>query len=351
MKKVITILAIVGIVAAIVFTLKNNKAKAEKATTVVGVDVQEIPVTVAKAMLQKVENNLSMVGTVQPASDVNIVSETSGRILKLYAAVGDTKTAGSVIAEVDDELKQAAVLNAQAAFDKAKADLDRMEALYREKAGTPSQLDQARYGLKAAEAQLIIAKRQLRDTKITAPITGIITSRLVDAGATIGNNAVIGNMVDISQLKVKFNLAEKDAFALKPGDKVTITTDVYPGINYSGIVKSIAAKGDEAHTYPVEISLPNSAKNPLKAGMFTRVQFNTIQRGESIVIPRAALLGGVKNPQVFVANGNKAVLRQIVAGADAGQSIEVLGGLQPGETVIVSGQTNLKDQASIRIMN
>src|SRR5690606_13668282 len=110
---------------------------------------------------------------------------------------------------------------------------------------TDAQFEAARLAFLSAEAQYITAKRQYNDTKIKAPISGVITSRLVDLGNYVNTNNVVANIVDISKLKVKLNVAEKDAFKLKPGDEVEVTTDVYPGQTFKGKIEYISAKGDE----------------------------------------------------------------------------------------------------------
>lgn len=351
MKKTATIVITLIALVAIGYTLKSNKAKSEAQTAAVSSEMQkEIAVSVTAVQQQSLTDNLSMVGIVLPNNDVNVISETQGRIVQMLAKVGDMKQAGSVIATVDDELKQAALISAQANYDKAVSDWNRYEPLHKENAMTSAQLDGAKLSVKMAESQLIMAKRQLRDTKITTPISGVIAARYVDAGATVDNKTVVVNIVDISTLKVKVNVAEKDAFALKVGDNVTITSTVYPTQQFSGKVASIGSKGDEAHTYPVEITLPNNSKYPLKAGMFARVDFTTVARENSLVIPRSALVGSVKDAEVFVVENRKAKLKKILIGSEAESNLEVLQGLNAGEIVVVNGQNNLKNGNDVKII-
>jgi len=351
MKKILIPAGIIAFLAIIIGILEFNKSKAEQVIVKQTFVQNAIPVTVAQAEITELRNALTLVGTIMAGSDVNIVTEAGGRILKLYANPGQFKSAGSVIAEIDSELRRASVMNAQAAYDKAKIDYERIEKMFKEGVMNAMQMDQARYGFQAAEAQLIMSKRQLRDTKVTTPISGIINAKMVDQGATVGMNAVIANIVDISSLKVKVNVSEKDAFALKTGDKVLITTDVYPGIEFPGSVMSIAPKADEAHTYPIEIRMSNSKEHPLKAGMFGKVSFTTIEKSDALIIPRSALIGSIKNPKVFVVQDGKAELREVQTGADAGTKLEILSGLQAGESIVTNGQNNLRPGSKVTIIN
>lgn len=351
MKKILIPAGIIAFLAIIIGILEFNKSKAEQVIVKQTFVQNAIPVTVAQAEITELRNALTLVGTIMAGSDVNIVTEAGGRILKLYANPGQFKSAGSVIAEIDSELRRASVMNAQAAYDKAKIDYERIEKMFKEGVMNAMQMDQAKYGFQAAEAQLIMSKRQLRDTKVTTPISGIINAKMVDQGATVGMNAVIANIVDISSLKVKVNVSEKDAFALKTGDKVLITTDVYPGIEFPGSVMSIAPKADEAHTYPIEIRMSNSREHPLKAGMFGKVSFTTIEKSDALIIPRSALIGSIKNPKVFVVQDGKAELREVQTGADAGTKLEILSGLQAGESIVTNGQNNLRPGSKVTIIN
>lgn len=345
-RKIITSLVFVVFFGGIFALLMNNKAKSSiNAKT----DIQkEIPVTATQVKNQNFAENLSMVGVITPNSEVQIASEAEGRVLEMFVKAGDFKQAGAVIAQIDDELKKSAVMVAEVNFDRSKKDYERYKSLNDAKSGSELQKDMAFQQMKSAEAQLITARRQLKDTKILAPISGYITERKIDAGSMIAKNMPVATIVDIASLKVKLNVAEADAFKLKVGDNVEISTEVYPEAKFSGKVQSISAKGDESHTYPVEIVLPNNSKNPLKAGMFARVAFTTISRPNSLMIPREALLGSVKNAQVFVIeNGNTAKLKNIVAGDESGGNLLVLQGLQAGETVVVNGQNNLRDGSTV----
>ncbi|MCX6138170.1 MAG: efflux RND transporter periplasmic adaptor subunit [Ignavibacteriales bacterium] len=317
--------------------MKANEIQVAAAVTVTTVKTADVPVT------------FSMIGTTYGDREVTIVSETQGKVLSLPVNVGDYISAGTIIAKIDDELKKASLANAETAFEKAKNDLSRYEQLHKDASASDTQLEQMRLVCKAAEAQFITARRQFNDTKIAAPFAGTITSRMVEIGAVVGNNTPVAVLVDIATIKVKLNVAEKDVFRLKAGDRVRVTTDVYPKTEYAGTIRNISAKGDESHTYPVEVSVPNNRSYPLKAGMFVRAVFTTIDLAQGIVIPRDALVGSLRDPKVYVVRNNVAELRSISIGREVGTTLEVSGGLVSGEVVVINGQVNLRDKAPVTI--
>lgn len=351
MKKSKLIISVVAVLVVIVAILIMNKKKMSSFTA--GGIKEVYYVTVEKASKKSLSESLSLVGTIYANNDVNIVSETSGKVTAVFAKVGDYKSAGSVLFQVDDELRKAALMSAEANYEKAKKDYERAQALFQQKSATDAQLDMAKLGSANAEAQYIVAKRQMADTKIKTPISGFITARYIDLGSMVQGapqSTLVANVVDISRVKVKLNVAEQDAFILKTGDQVLVTSDVYPEATFTGKIVSIGAKGDDAHTFPIEISIANAAKHQLKAGMFARVSFTSIKSRETIVIPRAALVGSIKTPQVFVVENGIAKLRTLTVGSESGLYIQVLNGLTDGEEVVVSGQNNIVDNTKVEIL-
>ncbi len=347
--KIISIAAVFVIVVALILFMNKKKMSAAS----VGGIKDVYYVKVEKAARKNLTESLSMVGTVTANNDVNIISETSGKVTAVFAKVGDFKQAGSILFQVDDELRKAALMSAEANYEKSKKDFERFQQLYNEKSASDSQFDQIKLALSLAEAQYIVAKRQFNDTQIKTPISGYVTARYVDIGSALQGPpqpTVVANIVDISRLKVRLNVAEKDAFTLKTNDPVSVTVDVYPGKVFKGKIESIGSKGDEAHTYPVEIIIVNERDNPLKAGMFARVEFTSINDRNSIVIPRESLIGSIKQPQVFVVENGIAKLRDITVGKESGTMVEILQGLMVGEEVVVNGQNNIVENTQVTVI-
>ena len=311
----------------------------------------DVPVSITTVKREKLESTLSLVGNINASADVNVIAETQGTVTAVFVKVGTPVRAGTVLVQVDDEIPRSTKAAAEISYQKAQRDYQRAEDLYQENSISVSQLDASRLAMKGAENQLDIARRQLDNTRIKSPIAGTVNARYVDLGTMVEPGKAVANIVDISILKVRVNVAEREAFQLKPGDHVEISTDVYPGTVFEGKLDNIASKADEAHTYPVEIVVPNSATYPLKAGMFARIAFRSIAPTDALTIPRLALLGSIKDAQVYAVRGNIARLRTVFIGKQSADRLEVASGLAEGDTVVVSGQNNLVDRARVQIVN
>ena len=306
-------------------------------------------VSIYKTIRQSLDNRFSVVGTLNGFNDVVVLSETQGRVVKVNAEVGQFKEAGSVLVEVDSETREAAFKAAEVNYEKSKKDLERYESLYKDHSVSDTQIEQARWAFQTAESQFITARRALSDTKITTPISGIVTARYVNVGTmTVGapQATQIANVVDISRLKAKVQVAEKDVFRLHVGDAVDVTTDVFPNAIFTGKIFTISSKGDDGHTYAVEVLLPNP-RQELKAGMFVHLTFKLDVQNSVLIIPRTAIIGSLQNAQVYVVSNNIARLRSILAGKETGTDVEVLQGIQEGEMVVVDGQNNLNDSIQV----
>jgi RND family efflux transporter MFP subunit len=347
MKRLKIFVVLFIVTGAVIALLLNNKSKMQAKT--INNKSEAYYVKVEPVTTETLSRNLELVGTITANNDVAVVSESNGKVEDVNFKVGDYVSKGSLLYRLDDELKESAYKTAEVNYEKAKKDFERFGALYKNQSVTDAQYEGSRLAYLSAESQYIAAKRQYEDTRIKAPISGVVTSKNADMGSYLTANTVVANIVDISKLKLKLNVAEKDAFRLKKGDKVDITTDVYPGVKFTGNIEFVSVKGDEAHTYPVEISLPNSKEHPLKAGMFGKAVFRTSGEEPVLVIPRETLVGSIKDAKVFVVENGKAFLRPIVAGTAYNNKIEVLEGLKEGEQVVVNGQNNLKDNDKVLV--
>jgi RND family efflux transporter MFP subunit len=248
--------------------------------------------------------------------------------------------------QVDTVLKYSAYLTAKSAFDKANRDVERLTQLRKENNAAESELENAQLQEQNAKAQFIAAERQLRDARVTSPIAGTIIERPVQAGSMLAPGMPVATVVDVAMLKLRANLPEEEILKLRTGDRVAVRVDVYPEAKFTGTVAFISTKGSDAHSYPVEIAVPNNGQFPVKAGMTARFSRTSTEARQSLVIPRLAVVGSMKSPQVYVVenvNGKQIVkLRELALGTEHGMKIEVLSGLQAGERVVVNGQQNVR---------
>jgi RND family efflux transporter, MFP subunit len=349
-KTIIVSASIIVLLGTMVMTLANNK-KVIDASKEVKTAQSDIAVTVASTEMKETNGNLQLVGTAQPSKEVNIASESSGKIVQVNFKMGDFVAKGKVLAKIDDTYKRLAYENAKLSYNKYKDDYERYQTLRKGDAVSETQFRDIKLGYENAAIQLENAKKQWDDTKIVAPFSGYITSQNTELGAFVNAGTVIAGIADISSLKVVLDVSESNAYELHQGQQISVTADVHPETVYKGTISTISPKAGASHTYPVEVLIANNGKDKLKAGTYLNVSVNIGKTGKGLMIPRDAIVSSVKDPSVYVLAGNTAKLVKITTGRTYNSDLEVLAGLSAGDKVVTSGQINLTDGAKVSVIN
>lgn len=352
-RGIITALIIIVALAGIAMVLSNNKKKNEAKTAFIAEGGGAVAVRVATVEKKVVDLDFSTNGTFAPKQELIFKSENAGRVTKIFVDEGDRVTKGQTLARIDAEIINTDRETAEATYQNALRDEARYQNSYATGGVTQQQLDQAKLATQNAKLRLQANQRRVSDANIKSPINGIINKRFIEVGAFVNTQGSdMFEIVDVSKLKLKVNVNESQVANLKVGDKLEIKSSVFPTETFNGKVTFIAAKADASLNFPIEIEVDNNAKNGLKAGMYGTAIFNFPQQAPSMLIPRSSFVGSVSSNQVFVLDTatNTSKLRKVIAGRILGDSVEILDGLNEGETVITSGQINLAEGTAVSIV-
>ncbi|MBP3944254.1 efflux RND transporter periplasmic adaptor subunit [Sphingobacteriaceae bacterium WQ 2009] len=343
MKRVIISVLVIAVVAAsIAWVLTNNKKKNEEKTAIAAQTNSAVVVKAIKAAKQELNVDFVSNGNFQAFQDITLKAESAGRITKILVKEGDRVSKGQLLAMVDADYANLDYLAAKEALVKAKADQARYQSAYATGGVTKAQVDDMNFNVKSAEVRIQQATRKQSDANIRAPFSGVINKKIVELGTYAAPGTDLFEIVDISKLKLAVTASEAQVVQLKIGSVVKITSTVFPDKVFSGQVTFIAPKADAALNYPIEITLANSGSNDLKAGMYGSAVFAFPNQAQMILIPRTAFVGGVNSNLIYVIDAkNKAVERKVVAGRILGEQVEIISGLEEGESVVTTGQINV----------
>jgi RND family efflux transporter MFP subunit len=351
MKRIIIIsLIIIALVGGCTVMLLLNKKKIEEKSKLEG-NLESIPVYVMQIRKATLSGDFEINGSFMPVHELTLMSEGQGKVIELPVNTGDFVQTGQILARLDDELVRSQLELANASLDKARADLKKYEGLLKADAISGQQVEDVKLALKKAETDVTSLKKQLEFATIRAPIQGTITRRAIEKGSLLMPGSPVVDIVDVSRLKFIANASESEVVQIHKGASIHITSSLYPGIKYRGSVVSVGVKADEARRFPIEIEMVNDPANPLKAGMFGAAHFGSASPREALLIPRNSIVGSIKNPKVFVVGNNKSIVRDIRIGSADDHEVEVLEGLREGEFVVISGQINLDNNVTVRIVN
>jgi RND family efflux transporter MFP subunit len=302
-SKIIIIGAVVSTIGFMGWTLASNKSEIESHKEV-KTSEDRVAVSVAFAGLRETGNRLELVGMAEPEREVVVASKSAGEIVQFNLNLGDYVSKGTVLAKVDDTYKRLAFENAQINYRKFEEDYEKFQVLRKGDAVSENQLRDVRIGFENAAIQLENARKQWEDAQIVAPFSGVITSKKTELGAYVNPGTPVVGIADVSRLKVRLAVSEANVYQLREGSEVNVSASVYPGVSFKGIITGISPQGSGAHTFPVEITIANSDKYPLKAGTYVNACVSMGKTETALMIPRDAIVGSVKEPSVYVINGD-----------------------------------------------
>ncbi len=257
----------------------------------------------------KVIQTVSANGTLTPLVLVNVGTQVSGTVRKLYVDFNEKVAAGQKLLELDQSLLEtvarqsaANILNVEASVDRAKADEARLRSLLDKEYVSQQDYDQAAQVLKSAQAQLNQAKAaadkdrvNLGYSVITSPVSGVVVARLVDIGQTVAASfqtpVLIQIAQDLSKMAIDTSFAEADIGNIREGQAVRFTVDAFPNRNFQGLVRQIRLNPTNQQnvvTYNVRIQVDNPDLI-LLPGMTAYVSIGVQERHDVLLVPNAAL--------------------------------------------------------------
>lgn len=349
-RGIITVIIIAAALGGMFFILNKNKAKNEAVTAEAAKQNAFVAVRIDTASMESINLEYVANGTFQPKQEVIVSAETAGRVVRVLVEEGASVHAGQVLATVEVDKLNVNVANAQANFDNAQQNLQRFESAYQTGGVTLQQLDQAKLQFETAKNNLKASKITAGDATIKTSVSGIVNARKIEPGAYVNAGTQAFDIVNVSTLKLRVNVDEKNVVGLRVGQSVDVSASVYPNKVFSGKITFIAPKADGSLNFPVEIDVPNG-NNELRAGMYGTAIFgaNTVS-ADVLIVPRSAFVGSVSDNKIFVIKNGKAIETKVVSGRNFGDKIEIISGLNANDQVIISGQINLLDQTAVEVI-
>ncbi|TWT17207.1 efflux RND transporter periplasmic adaptor subunit [Luteimonas wenzhouensis] len=270
-------------------------------------------------------------GVVEAVRQATLTAQTSGRVAEVLRDVNDRVAAGEVLVRLS-------AVEQQAGVDAARAQLQLAEATYRRMAGlaegqyvSKMQLDQARAERDAARAQLANFSQQTAYTTIRAPYAGIVASRDVEPGESVGIGQPLMTVFSPGALRIEVSIPQSDAERVRANPVATVTFDDGRSVETSGVTVFPAAD-PSTHAVKVRLELPALDPAP-QPGATAKVAFPAVAGAAHPRIPGSALVRRGEVNAVYVLADGRLSLRQLRLGERAGDDIDVIAGLAPGETI------------------
>ena len=335
-----------------------------------------VPVTVAAVAKGSITRSVNLAAKLSPRMEVNLIPKVSGKVVTVTVDMGDSVSAGQVLVQMDTSDVEAQLRQAeagltmalakqridQATLENARLNLQRVQELYaqgivpqRDLDTAQMAFDQANTGIaeaqiEQAEAAVALARIQLQNLTLTAPISGQIASRKVNPGEMANPGVPVLTLVDLSCLLVEFNVPEGEINCLKMGDQLKIKVPAVSREPFIGQIVGLAPTADaQTKSFPVKLEITNP-EHQLKPGMFAEVELTTDIYQDVLVLPKDAVVDKGDIKIVYVVRDNLTHETKVKTGASDLTSIVITEGLQEGDQVVVTGQNTVRDQTLVEVV-
>jgi len=326
-------------------------------------DAKAFPVEVTRAAYENVQHTIEAVGSFFPEDEVKVGAEVEGTIKKLSVDEGAIVKKGDLLLEIDDEKfrleveeSDAMLTEALRRLENSQATLNRMTRLYKEGVIGQQNYDDAKTqtlligaNVENIKARLNRFKKSLKDTRVIAPIDGVVSERKISVGEYVKVGAEMFRIVDSNPLKLAFTIPENSAGEIKIGQKVQVQSPAFADQTVQGKIYFINPKVDiETRTVEAKAWVDNP-EYKLKPGLFVNVKTVLAER-TALVLPESSVLVREGKNLVMTVVDNKIRYKPITPGVRFDGKVEIRDGINPEDRVIISGRSEITEGTAVEII-
>jgi membrane fusion protein (multidrug efflux system) len=312
-------------------------------------------VEVATVEQTRLVDEAQSVGSLRSRQSIVVRPEVSGRVTQVNFRDGQRVSRGQLLVQLDDQLAQAQIKQAEAELSIARANFNRNKELVEQNFISRRTLDESAANLEVAQAKLSLAQATAARLKIMAPFDGTVGIRSINLGDYLKDGADVVNLEDMDAIYVDYRLPERFQSQVKVGQRAQIDIDALPGRKFSALVLAIDPLIDaNGRSVGVRACIDNR-RMQLRPGMFARVATVFAQKDKALVIPEEAIVPqGGRQFVIRLIDGSEGKVSQRVevkVGSRSPGKVEIVEGLAAGETVVVAGQQRVqRDGMAVRVI-
>ncbi|MXW00978.1 MAG: efflux RND transporter periplasmic adaptor subunit [Holophagales bacterium] len=324
---------------------------ASEAATPVADDA--IPVAALPLFRGRIESVLRFSTNLEAENRVDVLAEAERHVTDLLVEEGDTVRAGQTMLLLEDEAQRTALKRVESQLDRSRLEYERQRRLFEQDLISEQAYNQARYDMEQLELALEDAERELGYATVTAPISGIVTERLVNVGDHVETHSKLFEIVDFDSIVARVFVPERQLAGLFVGQPARVLAQSLAGSRDAAIERISPVVDPQSGTVKVTLGIPGN--QGLLPGMYVEVDLVAAALEDTLLAPKRALVYDQEQVFVFrVAQGDdgpraeRLLVRILIESEDV---VHLEGDLADGERLIVAGQAGLKDGARIRLLD
>jgi membrane fusion protein (multidrug efflux system) len=291
---------------------------------------------------------IQVTGSLIPDEEVDLTFETSGKIIHIFFQEGSPVTKGQLLAKVNDKPLLAELQKLEAQVPLAEDRVFRQKSLLEKDAVSKEAYEQVNTELEKLHADIELVKSKIAQTELRAPFDGVIGLRMVSEGAYASPTTIVANLTKITPLKIEFSVSEKYVNMIHPGTNIVFQTP--PDLaTYKAAVYAVESRVDlNTRTLKARALYPNT-NGRLKPGRMASIEIKSSELKNAITAPNEAIIAEMGRDIAYIYSEGKARQVELVKGIRTESNIQILEGLNPGDTLIVSGILQLRDGLPVTI--
>jgi membrane fusion protein (multidrug efflux system) len=292
---------------------------------------------------------INAIGNVYPDEEVDLTFETSGKITDIFFKEGTSVKKGELLAKVNDKPLLAELQKLQAQVPLAEGRVFRQKSLLEKDAVSQEAYEQVTTELDKLHADIDLVKARIAQTELRAPFDGIVGLRAVSEGAYASPATIITRLTKVIPLKIEFSLPERHLSVVNQGTNIIFRTS--DETQYGASIYAIESHVDmNTHTLKARALYPNT-NGKLKPGVMASIEILSHEIKNALVIPNEAVIAEMGRDYAYIYSGGKAKQVDLKKGLRLESNIQILEGISPGDTIIISGVMQLRDGLPVTIDN
>lgn len=350
MKKNFKPILIASAIVIILILLIIPKLGSSESKNPVNTARQSGPLPVKAHILEpeNLDNKVLTTGTILANEEVELRSELSGKILKIYFKEGSFVNQGDLLVKINDAELQAQLQSAKSRLELQKQTEFRQRQLLEKEAISQEDYDMTANQLKVNQSEVDLIQAQIDKTEIRAPFSGIIGLRNVSEGSFVTNATVIATLQNINPVKIDFSIPERHSSMVSPGDEIYFTV-TGSDKRFSGRIYAIEPKIDPVTRTLRMRALCSNSTRELLPGSFANIELVLKRINDALMIPTEALVPDISGQRVFIYRDGKAIPQQVETGIRTEKRIQLLSGVNAMDTIITSGMLQLRPGLPVTI--
>jgi membrane fusion protein (multidrug efflux system) len=342
---ILCLIALIAVAAVLVGCGRGSHSEANGEDETV-----TVPVEVGVVTTGDIASYFTGSATLEAEDETEVVAKVGGVVERIIVEEGDWVAVGQVLASLDDEKLAVQMEQATANLQKLESEFERSKELFASSLISAQEFQRVKFECDHQKATHDLAKLDLEYTSIRAPISGVVSERLIKVGNMLVANQATFRVTDLDPLLAVLHVPERQMAKLRVGHRARLAVDAIDDEEFAGRIERISPVVDPT-TGTVKVSIEvHDASRRLKPGMFARVHIVHDVHASTVLAPRDAIIEEDDKSSVFVVRDSTAYRQTVETGYVNSIHIEVLSGLEDGDTVVTLGKGSLKDSTRVEMV-